>query len=396
MEYTDISIIEQYYIKVSKFIMFICMIAVIIGCVTCTTLNFYEYALGVPTMRMLLADVFLGFPEVIALLKKSREVVVDGRLNKKVFKQVKGIVFFVLFANYYMFTLIQQTKELWYLAFFMAMLGALFLDVKYSIVVNTGLVISIVIICVVQPIEMPEKNMFIQEVILRSIMVMLIMTTLSTIVYFAGKILLNLKEEKEQFVLEYLKAVEKNQEEVREIKHNLNNKIIVLQSIIDRNDIKEASEYINKMIDNTKKLNEKMYCENIILNAILNSKINSTKNYNIQWNINVNVSNHIEIQDDDLGVIMGNLLDNAIEANLFVEAGKRKIDVNIYNKNNSVVINIKNTKNKKRCEEITWKTDKKNHGIGLNSVKRLINKYNGAIGNEDKGDFYEVNIIIWQ
>ena len=46
-------------------------------------------------------------------------------------------------------------------------------------------------------------------------------------------------------------------------------------------------------------------------------------------------------------------------------------------------------------KEITWKSDKENHGIGLKSVKNLLNKYNGFMKNEDKGDYYEAEIMLW-
>ena len=62
--------------------------------------------------------------------------------------------------------------------------------------------------------------------------------------------------------------------------------------------------------------------------------------------------------------------------------------MHMYSKNNSIVVNIKSTK--------AWKFDNQNHGVGLKMVNKLVNKYNWSMGNEDKGNFYEVNIIIWQ
>ncbi|UZT06167.1 GHKL domain-containing protein [Clostridium sp. LQ25] len=107
------------------------------------------------------------------------------------------------------------------------------------------------------------------------------------------------------------------------------------------------------------------------------------------------MSKETNINSEDLGTILGNLLDNAIEACYFVEDGERKIDLNIYNRNNSIIISIINTKKHEESLEKTWKSDKLNHGIGLKSVKKLVDKYNGAMNDEDKGEIYEVNIILW-
>ncbi|UZT06169.1 GHKL domain-containing protein [Clostridium sp. LQ25] len=396
MNDSDISIIEQYYIKVTQLTMFCCVFGIIIGFSTSTICKFFGYMKQLSMEIMIAIDCFIAIPEVLILIKKSKEVIKNKRLNYKVFEQVKIIMLIIIFTNYYIFALIQPSEELWYLAFFLAMIEALFLDVKYTIVVNTGLTISIIIVCILQPLEMPGKYMLWQDIFIRGAMSTLIMLLIFVLVYCAGGILLKLKEEKQNWLMEYLKLVESNNVKVREIKHNLNNQIIVLQSMINADNIEKANKYINKMLDNTHKLSSKTYCENIIINSILNSKINYANSYNINCNVNVKIFENIKIEEDDLGVIIGNLLDNAIEANLFLKDKKRKIDISIYNKNNSIVINIKNTKDKKMLEENTWKSDKKNHGIGLNSVKKLVNKYNGAIANEDKGDFYEVNIIIWQ
>ena len=43
----------------------------------------------------------------------------------------------------------------------------------------------------------------------------------------------------------------------------------------------------------------------------------------------------------------------------------------------------------------TWKRDKENHGLGLQSVRKIVDKYNGIITCEDKNTFYEVNLIMW-
>ena len=43
----------------------------------------------------------------------------------------------------------------------------------------------------------------------------------------------------------------------------------------------------------------------------------------------------------------------------------------------------------------TWKKDKENHGLGLKSIQKVVNKYNGIITNKDKNTYYEVNIMMW-
>lgn len=396
MKAEEISILEQYLIKVTRLTMFCCMFGIIIGFTISTTCKFSGYMKNISVQMMIMIDLLIAVPEVLILIKKSKEVITTGRLNQQVFSQVKKIMLIIIFVNYYIFNLIQPSKELWYLAFFLAMIEALFLDIRYTIVVNIGLTISIIIICILQPVEMPGKNMFLQEIFIRGAMSTLIMMLIAIMVYCAGKILLNLKEERERFVIDYLEKVEESQRQVREVKHNLNNQIIVLQSIIDKNDIKEANIFINKLINNTKSLNSGIYTENIAIDSILNYKVNDSKRHNINWDIEVQASNDIQIEHGDLGIIIGNLLDNAIEACSLLENGKKRyIDIYVYSKNSNMHIYIKNSKNNYLIKDETWKKDRKNHGIGLKSVKKILNKYNGFMSNKDIGDDYEVNIMLW-
>lgn len=396
MKFNEITILEQYYMKVTRLIMFCCIFGIIIVFTICTIFDFYEYTDKLTKQFIIMADLFIAIPELIILIKKSREIVKDGRLNERVFKQIKAIMFIIIFVNYYVFTLIQTSKELWYLAFFLAMIEALFLDIRYTIFVNTGLTISIIVICILRPVEMPANSMFLQEIFIRGALSSLIMIIIAIIVYCAGNILVNLKEERERWILEYLESVEENQRKIREVKHNLNNQIIVLQSIINQNNIEEANIFINKLLNNTKNLNSGIYANNIAINSILNYKIKQAEKYNIDWSINAQVSDNIKIEHGDLGIIIGNLLDNAIEACCLMEKKeKRFIDVKVHSKNNNIHIYIKNSKNNWLIKEKTWKEDKKNHGIGIKSIKKIIGKYNGFMENKDCGEYYEVSIMLW-
>ena len=96
------------------------------------------------------------------------------------------------------------------------------------------------------------------------------------------------------------------------------------------------------------------------------------------------------------GIIIGNLLDNAIEACCLMEKKeKRFIDVKVHSKNNNIHIYIKNSKNNWLIKEKTLKEDKKNHGIWIKSIKKIIDKYNGFMENKDCGEYYEVSIMLW-
>ncbi|MDO5517567.1 MAG: ATP-binding protein [Clostridium sp.] len=279
--------------------------------------------------------------------------------------------------------------------FFLSLLQALFLDMKMNIFTNAGLCVSAVLVCIVQPSELPYGNIMFQDIVVRCGVTFLIMMLITIMVYCSGQVLLNLKEQKQRWILQYVEKVDENQHQIRELKHNMKNQMIVLKSLIEENDVEEANAFIGNMIENTESLSNGIFTGNASINSILNSKINDSKRYNIDWDIEINVPRNINMGSSDIGIIIGNLLDNAIEACARIKDDNRKIKVNIESNSMNMIISVVNTKNEGEIKEKTWKTDKENHGIGLKSVQRVVNKYNGAMRNEDKGNLYDVNIILW-
>ena len=97
----------------------------------------------------------------------------------------------------------------------------------------------------------------------------------------------------------------------------------------------------------------------------------------------------MNIDYGDMGVLFGNLLDNAIEANQGVDRKKRWINVSSYI---LLIINIKNSKIRGSRRK---KKGYLNHGIGLNSVKQIVEKFNGIVEVQDFGEMYEVSAILY-
>ena len=105
------------------------------------------------------------------------------------------------------------------------------------------------------------------------------------------------------------------------------------------------------------------------------------------------VPKYMNIDYGDMGVLFGNLLDNAIEANRLVEEKNRWIDVSVNYEDHILVINIKNSK----LLGISKKKEKNylNHGIGINSVRQIVEKYNGIAEFQDLGDIFEASAILY-
>lgn len=198
----------------------------------------------------------------------------------------------------------------------------------------------------------------------------------------------------------YYRQLEENQKEIRTMRHNLKNQLLELNVRLEEREkhygeIKKemASDLVNSLLEELEK--DKRYSANFLVNVILTEKLKVAKEKNIPVEYEINISEQFQLEQGDMGVILGNLLDNAIEAS---EKGKNPyIKLFLTQRNNNVTIIIENKVLKETMGGIgnTTKKDRKNHGIGLQSVQKLVEKYGGMIKVEKEDGIFRVQTTFY-
>ena len=176
--------------------------------------------------------------------------------------------------------------------------------------------------------------------------------------------------------------------------HDYKNHMIILKQMAEDGRIEELQSYLEKENELMKKNMFYIKTGNSVADTIINMKRNIAEKYNILFVVHENLSSDMEISDMDMGNMLGNLLDNAIEASIKEE--EPYIDILIKQEKNFFLLNIKNkyTQISKKGLVKTTKQDVVFHGIGLQSVKKIVKKYHGEINIEQENQEYIVNIII--
>ncbi len=166
--------------------------------------------------------------------------------------------------------------------------------------------------------------------------------------------------------------------------HDFHNHIHILRQYLMRADTKSAQEYLDSISEPVKSLLERTWTGNEVIDVIINSKLKKMEEHNIQTHINVEFPNNSDILPGDICTILGNLLDNAIEACQKNEKTENKwIHITIRIVNAMLIFKIVNGNEKalqiRNKQLVTSKADERFHGWGLKSVTSAVEKYEGVL-----------------
>lgn len=174
----------------------------------------------------------------------------------------------------------------------------------------------------------------------------------------------------------YYDILEKQIQDLMIYAHDAKNHLSAIKSL--NTDFK-IDEYINKMAESLATYSKVSHSGNHILDVIINKYITECEIKNVKFSYDIRLKNLEYVEDYDLVTILGNLLDNALEA--AENSQNREITLSTDYRNTYDILIITNncdTAPKTINEKLlTTKKDKNLHGIGLKSVMKTLRKYNG-------------------
>lgn len=192
-----------------------------------------------------------------------------------------------------------------------------------------------------------------------------------------------------------LQATEILRMKYHDFKHQLN----YIQSISKDN--KEIQDYINEVQDSFDKANAYIKTGIKPIDVILTNKSLICQKENINFTHCIEIENLNCMKSEDIYGLLGNMLDNAIEASLNVkDISNRVISLIIKLENEMIHFSIDNyyendslnISNNKLPQTI--KQDKEVHGIGLKSIKYITEKYNGSLTISSDENIFSLDIVI--
>lgn len=270
------------------------------------------------------------------------------------------------------------------------------------LMIFSTLIISIILISLVRNIIYKFNDFYNEFLIILFCLILLNIIQYYIIIYISKK---NIDEKNMALMHTQLEMqennihnLEKQYNEITKIRHDMKNYLSCALNLAKKSDDnKELIEYLKNLSKNKiDSVVDYVQINRRILSIIINSKIGVAKSKNI--NVRCLIMSELKnISDIDIGILIANLFDNAIEA---CEKNKNKseIVIKIWESGSYYCIKIVNTVETdiliNNPNLVTSKKNKKIHGIGINSVRDIVHKYNGIMNFEQKSDKFYVYISL--
>ena len=192
--------------------------------------------------------------------------------------------------------------------------------------------------------------------------------------------------------MEMYYSISENLERQRKKTHEYKNQLVCIKSLLNRDKVKEANNYINQIGETLKTESDNISTNHVIVDAILNTKYCEMMEKNIIFVFRINDLSKLAVSDEDIVVILSNLLNNAIEACEKCQ-GKKVIKLKFVIEKKAIIISVKNTYENPLIKHegmfLTTKNQEDDHGIGISNIANVIEKYGGSyVIRSDNGEFY--------
>ncbi|MBS5934714.1 MAG: GHKL domain-containing protein [Clostridiales bacterium] len=203
---------------------------------------------------------------------------------------------------------------------------------------------------------------------------------------------LQLEQQKQSY-----EEFEKKNLEIRKIRHDMRNYMEACLALMQSGEHKSAQEYLYNICTNViEPINYTIITNNSLINAVLNNKLHLCNNYGIKVKYSI-LSDFDEFDELDICVLLGNLWNNAIEATQDLVTEK-EIEFEVLSKKNYIIIILRNSITesimKKNPKFFTTKKDKLNHGLGIVSIRDIVDKYEGIMENSETDNKIEFQITL--
>ena len=231
------------------------------------------------------------------------------------------------------------------------------------------------------------------EILLYTVLLTLVMIT-NFYIFYRYSIFIKSQSEAEiinqsiNITSDYVTKFQKEQENIRKIRHDMKNQLTVLSILLTDGKTQEAEDILHKLCDSVNSAKGSI-SGNLFIDAILRQKMNEYQD--IEFHLDIQVTKDCVIDGKYIISLLSNIIDNACEELRRI----KETDFNLQINGNQSQMMIK-AQNKCR-NDINLKTDKDKleHGYGLKIIHEIAHKYNGNVLIDLKNGFFDIRVFLF-
>lgn len=193
---------------------------------------------------------------------------------------------------------------------------------------------------------------------------------------------------------QHFKQIEEKRYEVAKIRHDINNQLASIKSMVHSRHIEQAEELIGELENTVRNTQEYRYCSIPVVNAVISEKNKEAEKYGIRLVTKIDIPDSAGITQHHLCSAFANMIDNAIRAERgFTEkdSGRKIINVDAVSDSVSVYITVRNYVS---GVEISREDDSSLHGYGQQILGDIAQIYSGRFEKSEKNGEYTCTLIL--
>ena len=198
-----------------------------------------------------------------------------------------------------------------------------------------------------------------------------------------------------ELIEKQVREIQNMYRQVRGWRHDYRNHINNMKIQLSEGNYDKLSDYLNELADDLDTVDSVIKTGNVMADAILNSKLNVAEKMNIKLNVKANVPDKLPMSDVELCSMLGNILDNAVEACGTLPEEERFMRVYIGKLKGQLYLSVQNSAGKVRKSKNTYLSTKEGeHGYGLFRIDRVAKKYGGYVNRQNEEGVFATEIMV--
>ncbi len=184
--------------------------------------------------------------------------------------------------------------------------------------------------------------------------------------------------------------------DMRGWRHDYHNHMQVMKAQLALGNTEEMGAYLDQLERELDRVDTFVRSGNLMVDAILNSKLTLARRQEVAVNCSAKAPERLSVEDVDLCVILGNLLDNALEACAQVEKEKRFLRLYLMVNKSQLYFSVQNAAKEEPDFEASRYISRKrgNHGLGMKRVKAAVDKYDGYLNLANEPGIFAAEVTM--